>query len=78
VGRPGKTRETQAQQAGATPTDLVKVTCYLPGYTPGDTGARDAHGFPTGNLLAATLLGIQSLYSDAALFEHEGIAVMDP
>ncbi len=92
VGRPGETRETQAQQAfagmrrrlalaGATPADLVKVTYYLPGYTPGDTGitgARDANGFPTENLPAATLLGIQSLYSETALFEYEGIAVVQP
>ncbi len=92
VGRPGETRETQAQQAlagmrrrlalaGATPADLVKVTYYLPGYTPGNTGiagAREANAFPTENLPASTLLGIQSLYSETALFEYEGIAVVRP
>ncbi len=92
VGRPGETRETQAQQAlagmrrrlalaGATPADLVKVTYYLPGYTPGNTGiagARQANAFPTENLPASTLLGIQSLYSETALFEYEGIAVVRP
>ena len=73
VGRPGEPRETQAQQAlagmrrrlalaGATPADLVKVTYYLPGYTPGNTGisgAREANEFPAENPPAATLLGIQ-------------------
>ena len=46
VGRPGEPRETQAQQATGpacddgtrSPADLVKVTYYLPGYTPGNTG----------------------------------------
>jgi len=90
VGRPGESLESQAQQAfagmrrrlevaGATPSDLVKVIYYLPGYTPGNTGlagAREANGFPTENLPASTLLGIQSLYSETALFEYEGIAVV--
>jgi enamine deaminase RidA (YjgF/YER057c/UK114 family) len=90
VGRPGEPLEVQAQQAfagmkrrlaqaGATPADLVKVIYYLPGYSPGNTGiagAREANGFPTENLPASTLLGIQSLYSDTALFEYEGIAVV--
>ena len=92
VGRPGEPREIQAQQAlagmrrrlalaGATPADLVKVTYYLPGYTPGNTGisgAREANEFPAENPPAATLLGIQSLYSETALFEYEGIAVVQP
>ncbi len=90
VGRPGESLESQAQQAfagmrrrlevaGATPSDLDKVIYYLPGYTPGNTGlagAREANGFPTENLPASTLLGIQSLYSETALFEYEGIAVV--
>ncbi len=92
VGRPGDSLEIQAEQAfagmqrrlalaGATPADLVKVVYYLPGYTPGNTGitgAREANAFPTENLPAATLLGIQSLYSATALFEYEGIAVVRP
>ena len=92
VGRTGDPLEAQAQQAfagmrrrlktaGATPADLVKVIYYLPGYTPGDTGiagAREANMFPTDNLPASTLLGIQSLYSTTALFEYEGIAVVQP
>lgn len=92
VGRPGEARESQAQQAlagmrrrleaaGATPADLVKVIYYLPGYTPGNTGiagAREANAFPTENPPASTLLGIQSLYSETALFEYEGIAVVQP
>ncbi len=90
VGRPGESLESQARQAfagmqerlalaGATPADLVKVIYYLPGYTPGNTGiagAREANGFPTENLPASTLLGIRSLYSNTALFEYEGIAVV--
>jgi enamine deaminase RidA (YjgF/YER057c/UK114 family) len=90
VGRPGESIESQARQAfagmqqrlalaGATPADLVKVIYYLPGYTPGNTGiagAREANGFPTENLPASTLLGIRSLYSETALFEYEGIAVV--
>lgn len=92
VGRTGEPLETQARQAfagmkrrleaaGATPSDLVKVIYYLPGYTPGNTGiagAREANGFPTDNLPASTLLGIQSFYSETALFEYEGIAVVQP
>jgi len=90
VGRAGESREMQARQAlagmqrrlalaGATPADLVKVVYYLPGYTPGSTGiagAREANAFPTEDLPASTLLGIQSLYSETALFEYEGIAVV--
>ena len=92
VGRTSDPLEAQAQQAfagmkrrleaaGATPADLVKVIYYLPGYTPGNTGiagAREANMFPTDNLPASTLLGIQSLYSTTALFEYEGIAVVQP
>ena len=92
VGRTGEPLETQARQAfagmvrrleaaGATPADLVKVIYYLPGYTPGNTGiagAREANAFPTEDLPASTLLGIQSLYSTTALFEYEGIAVVQP
>jgi enamine deaminase RidA (YjgF/YER057c/UK114 family) len=92
VGRTSDPLETQAQQAfagmkrrleaaGATPADLVKVIYYLPGYTPGNTGiagAREANAFPTDDLPASTLLGIQSLYSTTALFEYEGIAVVQP
>ena len=92
MGRAGESREMQARQAlagmqrrlalaGATPADLVKVVYYLPGYTPGSTGiagAREANAFPTENPPASTLLGIQSLYSETALFEYEGIAVVQP
>ncbi len=92
VGRTGEPLETQARQAfagmarrleaaGARPADLVKVIYYLPGYTPGNTGiagAREANAFPTDDLPASTLLGIQSLYSTTALFEYEGIAVVQP
>jgi enamine deaminase RidA (YjgF/YER057c/UK114 family) len=90
VGQPGDSLESQAQQAlsgmrqrlslaGATPADLVKVIYYLPGYTPGNTGidaAREANGYPTDDPPASTLLGIQSLFSETAVFEYEGIAVV--
>lgn len=32
--------------------------------------------FPTDDLPASTLLGMQSLYSETALFEYDGIAVV--
>ncbi len=90
VGQPGDSLESQAQQAlagmrrrlslaGATPTDLVKVIYYLSGYTPGNTGiaaAREANGYPTEDPPTSTLLGIQSLFSETALFEYEDIAVV--
>ncbi|MDA1093597.1 MAG: RidA family protein [Acidobacteria bacterium] len=90
VGQSGDSLESQASQAlalmrqrllqaGATPDDLVSVTYYLPNYTPGNTGiaaAREANAFPSENLPASTLLGIQSLFSETALFEYEGIAVV--
>ena len=90
VGSPGDTLEHQAEQAlagmrqrlalaGATPADLVKVIYYLPGYSPGTTGvagAREANAYPTEDFPAATLLGIQSLFTETARFEYEGIAVV--
>tara|TARA_Y100000588_G_scaffold170507_1_gene184355 strand:- start:265 stop:1473 length:1209 start_codon:yes stop_codon:yes gene_type:complete len=90
VGQPGDPLERQAEQAlrgmrqrlalaDATPADLVKVIYYLPDYSPGNTGiagAREANLYPTEDFPAATLLGIQSLFTETAHFEYEGIAVV--
>ena len=90
VGRAGESLETQADQAyanlrrqleaaGATPADLVKITIYMADYQPEDAAALAAaqrNGFPDENLPATTLIGVESLYSDTALIEIEGVAVV--
>jgi enamine deaminase RidA (YjgF/YER057c/UK114 family) len=91
VGRAGETLETQADQAyanlrrqleaaGATPADLVKITIYMADYQPEDATALAAaqrNGFPDENLPATMLIGVESLYSDTALIEIEGVAVVE-
>ena len=92
VGRPGDSLADQAAQAygnlkkrlesaGTSPADLVKVIIYMANYTPGDAdvlaAARAKHGFPQENLPASTLLGVTSLFSETALIEIEGIAVVE-
>jgi hypothetical protein len=58
----------------------LRITIYIPDYTPGDAAvlaaAREKHGFPADKLPASTLLGIQSLYSSEAGIEIEGVAVL--
>ena len=90
VGRAGESLATQADQAyaslrrqleasGATPADLVKVTIYMADYSQEDAavlGAAQQNGFPAENLPATTLIGVASLYSDTALIEIEGMAVV--
>ncbi len=91
VGRAGESLQTQADQvyanlrrrleaAGASPADLVKLTIYMSNYQPGDAAvlaiARQNNGFNDGNLPATTLIGVESLYSDTALIEIEGVAVV--
>ena len=90
VGRAGESLATQADQAyaslrrqleasGATPADLVKVTIYMADYSQADVavlGAAQQNGFPAENLPATTLIGVASLYSDTALIEIEGMAVV--
>jgi enamine deaminase RidA (YjgF/YER057c/UK114 family) len=90
VGRAGESLETQADQAyaslrrqleasGATPADLVKLTIYIADYSQADAaalGAAQRNGFPTENLPAITLIGVESLYSSTALIEIEGVAVV--
>ena len=90
VGRAGESLETQADQAyaslrrqleaaGAAPADLVKLTIYMADYSPEDAavlGAAQRNGFPAENLPATTLIGVESLYSDTALIEIEGVAVV--
>ena len=90
VGRAGESLAIQAEQAyaslrrqleasGATPADLVKITIYMADYSQADAavlGAAQQNGFPAENLPATTLIGVASLYSDTALIEIEGMAVV--
>ena len=90
VGRAGESLAIQADQAyaslrrqleasGATPADLVKITIYMADYSQEDAavlGAAQQNGFPAENLPATTLIGVASLYSDTALIEIEGMAVV--
>jgi 2-iminobutanoate/2-iminopropanoate deaminase len=90
IGRPGDSLADQADQvfanlaqrlaaAGASPSDLLKITIYIPGFSEADLAAlglaREKHGFLNDTAPASTLLGIQSLYSTEAAIEVEGIAV---
>jgi enamine deaminase RidA (YjgF/YER057c/UK114 family) len=91
VGNPDDDLQTQANQvyanlrrrleaAGASPADLLKLTIYMNNYQPGDASvlaiARQNNGFNPDNLPATTLIGVQSLYSNEALIEIEGEAVV--
>ena len=91
VGNPDDDLQTQADQvyanlrrrleaAGASPADLLKLTIYMNNYQPGDASvlaiARQNNGFNPDNLPATTLIGVESLYSAAALIEIEGEAVV--
>ena len=91
VGNPDDDLQTQADQvyanlrrrletAGASTADLVKLTVYMSNYQPGDASvlatARQNNGFNPDNLPATTLIGVQSLYSNEALIEIEGEAVV--
>jgi len=90
IGRAGESLETQADQAyaslrrqleaaGATPADLVQLDIYIAGYSQGDAaalGAAQRNGFPAENPPTITLIGVESLYSDTALIEIEGVAVV--
>ena len=91
VGNPDDDLQTQADQvyanlrrrleaAGASTADLVKLTIYMSNYQPGDASvlaiARQNNGFNSDNLPATTLIGVESLYSAAALIEIEGEAVV--
>jgi len=91
VGNPDADLQTQADQvyanlrrrleaAGASTSDLVKLTIYMSNYEPGDAAvlsiARQNNGFSEDNLPATTLIGVESLYSDTALIEIEGEAVV--
>ena len=91
VGNPDDDLQTQADQvyanlrrrletAGASTADLVKLTVYMSNYQPGDASvlatARQNNGFNPDNLPATTLIGVESLYSAAALIEIEGEAVV--
>lgn len=92
VGRPGDSLQDQANQvygylrqrleaAGASPEDLVNLTIYMSNYRPEDAGvlaiARQNNGFSEDNLPATTLIGVESLFTDTALIEIEGIAVIE-
>ena len=59
----------------------MKITIYMADYQPEDAtalaAARRNNGFPDENLPATTLIGVESLYSDTALIEIEGVAVVE-
>ena len=91
VGQPGDTLKNQADQvyaslrrrleaAGGSPDDLLKIVIYMSNYSFGDfdvlNASRQRHGFQDGTVPAATILGIQSLFSTDALLEIEGVAVV--
>ena len=61
--------------------DLVKHNIYMANYRPEDAAVLGAaqrnNGFPGENLPATTLIGVESLYSDTALIEIEGVAVVE-
>jgi enamine deaminase RidA (YjgF/YER057c/UK114 family) len=91
IGRQGDSLADQADQvfanlaqrlaaAGASPSDLLKITIYIPGFSEADLAvlgpAREKHGFLNDTAPASTLLGIQSLYSTEAAIEVEGIATV--
>ncbi len=66
--------------ADATPADLAKITIYIVGWTEAKqpelfTGLAGASTrLP---LVPITLIGVQSLFLDAALVEIEGVAVLE-
>lgn len=65
--------------AGAGPTDLAKVTIYIVGWTEArqpELFAGLAGASTRLPLVPITLIGVQSLYLDAALVEVEGVAVL--
>jgi len=67
------------EAAGATPADLVKLNIYMADYSPEDAAvlaAAQRNGFPDETLPATTLIGVESPYSDTALIEIEGVAVV--
>ena len=67
--------------AGATPDDLVKLTLLVRGWTEsmqselfaGMVAAASQHPMPS---VPVTLIGVQSLFLDAAVIEIEGVAVL--
>jgi enamine deaminase RidA (YjgF/YER057c/UK114 family) len=71
--------KTALAAAGATFTDVVKITFYVKNYTPTDLPAlraiRDKY-VNTGEPPASTLVGVASLFQDDYLIEVDAIAVV--
>ncbi|HEY8737779.1 MAG TPA: RidA family protein [Candidatus Dormibacteraeota bacterium] len=66
--------------AGASPSDVTKLTTYVVGYQPEllpVLGAARTAVFSTADLPASTLVGVQSLAQPGYLIEVEAIAVLD-
>jgi enamine deaminase RidA (YjgF/YER057c/UK114 family) len=66
--------------AGASPSDVIKLTTYVVGYRPEllpVMGAARMAVFGTADLPASTLVGVQALAQPGYLIEVEAIAVLD-
>lgn len=66
--------------AGAAPGDVTKITVYVVGYRPEllpVLGEARAAAFPSGELPASTLIGVQALAQPGFLLEVEAVAVTD-
>ena len=68
------------EAAGASMTDMVKITTYVVNYDPRHLqGIIDAIGeyFPAGHQPTNTMIGVECLSVEGLLIEIEGIAVTD-
>jgi enamine deaminase RidA (YjgF/YER057c/UK114 family) len=72
--------QTALAAAGATFSDVVKVTMYIANYKPEDRGViMEVRGqyFTGEHLPTSVLLGVQSLATSDLLIEMDAIAVVD-
>jgi enamine deaminase RidA (YjgF/YER057c/UK114 family) len=65
--------------AGATPSDITKMTTYVVGYRPDHlTAIREARRSELGDVRpASTLVGVEALFQPEFLIEVEAVAVLD-
>jgi len=71
---------TALEGAGATPSDVTKITIYIVGYKPELRpllGEARSAVFGPATLPASTLVGVQALAEPGFLIEVEAIAVVD-